>query len=91
MNKEQRLKEIDREIVKVGIIDAPGTILVGLGLYGKFAAPGEAFHPLLNDVSAVNLMLVVGGAIMIWGAYKVFSLSREKMRLNKAEGPRGIS
>ena len=49
MNKEQRLKEIDREIVKVGIIDAPGTILVGLGLYGKFAARGEAFHPLLNE------------------------------------------
>ena len=91
MNKEQRLKEIDREIVKVGIIDAPGTILVGLGLYAKFAARGDAFHPLLNDPSVVNIMLLVGGAIMVWGAYKVVSLSREKMRLSKPEGPRGIS
>lgn len=78
---EQRLKDIDKELIKVSIIDAPGSIMLGLGLYVKFAADGEAFLPILNNESVVNFMLVAGAAIMIWGAYKIVTLGREKAKL----------
>ena len=78
---EQRKKEIDKKIVMVSLIDMPGSILVGLGLYAKFAANGNAFHPLLNNESTVNIMLAVGGAIMLWGAYQAIKLAREKAGL----------
>jgi hypothetical protein len=82
-DKEQRIKEIDKQIAKVGIIDAPGSIMVGLGLYAKFIANGDAFLPILNDQSFVNMILVFGAAIMIWGAYRTFTLVRERARIQK--------
>ena len=81
---EQRLKDIDKELIKVSIIDAPGTIMLGLGLYAKFAANGGAFVPILNNESVVNFMLVAGAGIMIWGAFKMVSLGREKARIKTA-------
>ncbi len=55
--------------------------MLGLGLYAKFAANGEAFVPILNNEAVVNFMLLVGAGIMAWGAYKIVTLSREKARL----------
>lgn len=81
MEKAQRIKEIEKEITKVGIIDAPGAIMVGLGLYAKFSANGDAFLPILNDSSVVNAMLAVGSAIMVWGGYRIYTLGREKAKL----------
>lgn len=81
MNTEKRLKEINKKILMVSIIEMPGTVMFGLGLYAKFAANGNAFVPLLNDESVVNFLLVGGALIMAWGSYKVFTLSREKARL----------
>ena len=78
MSKEERLNEIQKEIIKVNIIDAPACILVGLGLYGKFGANGDAFHPLLNDASTTTWMLILGGAVCVWSAFKIFSLAKEK-------------
>ncbi len=83
IDAEARVKKIERDIVITGIIDAPGSILVGLGLYAKFAANGDAFHPLLNNQDVVNLMLAVGGAILIWGAVRSVSLVIEKGRLQR--------
>ncbi len=82
-NKEQRIKEIDKEIAKVGIIDAPGTIMFGLGLYAKFAPEGNAFLPILNNQTIVNAMLALGSVIMIWGVYKTYTLVRERSQLSK--------
>ena len=83
MNNEQRIKEIEKEILKVSIMDAPGSILFGLGLYGKFAANGDAFPLLLNDPSIVNSLLAAGFALMAWGGYTILTLSREKDDLKK--------
>lgn len=85
-DKQQRIKEIDKEIAKVGIIDAPGAIMLGLGLYAKFYEDGDAFLPILNDQSFVNMILVFGAAIMLWGAYKTFILARERAQLQKEPG-----
>jgi threonine/homoserine/homoserine lactone efflux protein len=83
---ENRVKEIEKEIIKVSLIDAPGSIMVGLGVYAKFAANGDAFHPLLNNPDVVTLLLVAGGSIMVWGAYKMVTLGREKSSLQRDYG-----
>ncbi len=82
---DQRMKEIDKEILKVNIIDVPGSILVGLGLYAKFVAEGDAFLPILNNQSVVYALLATGGAIMLWGGYKTFTLARERARLQEEQ------
>jgi hypothetical protein len=81
MDKEQQLKEVDKEIIKIGIIDAPGTIMLGLGLYAKFAANGNAFHPILNNHTVVNALIFAGAAIMVWGAFKLTTLSLKKAKI----------
>ena len=81
MSKEDEIKNIDKQIVMIAIMDTPGTILLGLGLYAKFGTNGDAFHPLLNDPNIVTSMLVLGSAIMAWGGYKMFTLNREKNKL----------
>jgi hypothetical protein len=45
---ERRLKGIDKKYVWVAIIDFPGSVLVGLGLYAIFVADGDIFHPILK-------------------------------------------
>ncbi len=78
MESGKRIKEIERRIMLVGIIDAPGTIMVGLGLYGKFVANGDPFLPFLGNELVVNGMLGIGALIMGWGGFQVFKLSRQK-------------
>lgn len=78
---EKRLKQIDKELKMAALIDAPGSVLVGVGLYGKFGANGDAFLPFLNNQNNVNIMLLVGGAIMAWGVFKLITLTREKTTL----------
>ncbi len=80
---EQRLKEIEKETVLVGIKEAPGAFMVGLGLYAIFAADGDAFLPILNDQTFVYAMLAVGAVIMLWGFKKTISLAQERIRLLK--------
>lgn len=81
MDIDQKLRELDKEITKVHIMEMPGTIICGLGLYAKFAADGDAFHPLLNNSIVVDSMLGIGISVMIWGGYKVFTLSKAKAKL----------
>jgi len=81
MNNQQRIKTIEKETIKTAILESPGTLMVGLGLYAKFAANGDAFLPILNDDSVVNGMLFIGAAIMLWGSYKIFTLGREKAQI----------
>lgn len=80
---EQQIKEIDKGIVRIAIIDLPGTILVGLALYALFAADGDAFLPILKNQTVVYVMLAVGAAIMLWGFMKTISLTKERARLHK--------
>ncbi len=51
-------------MIRLAIYETPGTILVVLGLYGKFWANGDAFVEFLNDQNNVNLVLTIG--IVIW-------------------------
>jgi hypothetical protein len=86
MDIEKQIKEIDKKILMTNIIDLPGTIMFALGLYGKFAANGNAFVPWLNDGQVVNFLLVFGALIMAGGGYRIFTLIREKARLVREGG-----
>jgi hypothetical protein len=66
-------------------MESPGSVMIGLGLYGKFAAKGNAFHPLLNNMNVVDSLLVAGALITVWGGHKIFKLSKEKMHLAKEQ------
>lgn len=57
--------------------------MFGLGLYGKFAANGDAFVHWLNDGTVVNFLLVFGALIMAGGGYRIFTLVRKKARLRQ--------
>ena len=80
-NHEAELNNIKKKIVKTQIIGAPGLILLGLGLYGMFGANGNAFHPLLNDKSVVNSLLIVGVAIELWQLYVIIPLFKKQGKL----------
>lgn len=80
---EEQLEALKQRLIKVQLIEAPGTIMFGLGLYGKFAVNGNAFHPLLNDPGVVSMLLGAGGTVMAWGAYKLVTILREMQRVKK--------
>ncbi len=83
---EAELKSIKKKIVKTQIIGAPGAIFIGLGLYGIFGANGNAFHPLLNDKSIVNSLLIVGVAIELWQIYIIIPLFKKQAKLVREKG-----
>ncbi|KKO46647.1 hypothetical protein WG68_04995 [Arsukibacterium ikkense] len=85
-NKQQRLKAIEKELVIAGILDVPGTLLFAAGLYATFSPDGVAFLPVLNNPAVVTSCLVLGGGMMLWGGYKLFTLLREKAQLLKMPG-----
>ena len=75
------LSEVDRKMLLVNILDAPGCVMVGLGVYAKFGANGNAFHPLLENDQFVNGMLLLGVLIVAWGGSQIFKLSKERKQL----------
>jgi threonine/homoserine/homoserine lactone efflux protein len=81
MTPEEKIKEVEKDITKLSLIDASATIMLGLGLYAKFSTNGDALHPLLNNESVINTLLVVGASIMVWVGYKIFTLGRKKAML----------
>ncbi len=83
MNKQRRIEQIDKQIIKLGIIDAPASVMLGLGLYATFTE-GELFLDILNNELLVTGLLGVGGGIMFLVLIKLASLSLEKSKLKKA-------
>jgi hypothetical protein len=71
---------LQRKLLLTAILDFPGMILIGLAIYGK-DSNGNAFHPLLNDSTVTTLMLVVGIPVVVWGAFRTFSLIKRMQAL----------
>jgi fumarate reductase subunit C len=80
---EEKIAKLQKKIVVTSIYEAPGAVLLGLGVYAKFAANGNAFISILNNQTVVNTMLIIGIAIMLWGATTVFGLLRQIAELQK--------
>ncbi|AZG75044.1 hypothetical protein [Shewanella livingstonensis] len=79
--KKVELASIHRSMIIVAIIDFPGTLLFGLGLYGVFAGFDDSFLPMLAHPMVINAMLVIGGSAMAWGMFRMVNLARQKQGL----------
>lgn len=77
----QQIASLDKKLIKVAAYDTPGLLMLALGLHGKFASEGEALHPLLNDSSIVNGMLLFGGIVVFLCAKEIFTILRQKKAL----------
>jgi hypothetical protein len=79
--EDKEMEEMQRKIKITGMFDTIGAIMLGLGLYAKFGANGDPFHPILNNETVVVSLLVLGTTSMILGASIMFILSRRKSKL----------
>jgi len=84
-SKKEELKYIQKNFILTNIIGAPGTILLGLGLYGIFGANGDAFIAILNNKNYAYGFVVVGGIIMIWEVFSIIRLLKRKSELENQE------
>lgn len=83
MNKEARLKEIEKEHVRIAMIDMIPMMMLGLALYARFGGDEEPFLDILNNDIVVNLMFVVSIPVILWSILKVLRLTIERRRLEK--------
>ena len=83
---EQELKELKSKLLKTQLISFPGSILLGLALYGLFAANGNAFHPILNSQQNLLIMLALGSAILVWEFYLVLKIIFRMSAIRKSNG-----
>ncbi len=79
--REEKLKNYRRNFIRIQIIEAPGIIMLGLGVVSKFSE--TAPFPALENPDLVNTMLVVGGCMALWGIYQSIKLQLERGRLLK--------
>jgi hypothetical protein len=65
------------------ILEAPGWILLGLGVFLKFGTDSAQIHPVLAKPVVANGLLVVGGLIAAWGVVQMVPLIARIGRLEK--------
>lgn len=81
MELDQQIKQVERKKLLVMLIDMPGMIMLALGLYAKFGANGEPFHPLLADPTVINILLFGGGLLAALGGISMARLALKIQRL----------
>ncbi|MEM5505205.1 hypothetical protein [Shewanella frigidimarina] len=77
-NNQITLASIHRSMLLVALIDFPGTILFGLGLYGILVGFDQDFLPMLANPLIIIIMLIIGAIIMLWGIIRMMLLARQK-------------
>ncbi len=85
MKKEQRIKEIEKEMAKLGLIDAIPMLMIGLGLYAKFSGDSEPVFEFLKNESTVNGMFILSVPVVLWCMYRAFKLTNERRMLEKSD------
>lgn len=85
ISKEEELNHIRTKIIVLQVIDFPGAIMLGLGLYALFGANGNAFIDILNNQTVAYALTGSGAAIMVWVMVKMIPLFKRKAELQKAE------
>ncbi|MBL4621254.1 MAG: hypothetical protein JKY89_02540 [Immundisolibacteraceae bacterium] len=83
LDAEDRIKQIDRSVIKAAMVEMPGSVMLALGLVTKLGPQGEALLPFLNDSSNVNMLLTAGLVLTVGGSYQLMRLLIEKARLKK--------
>ena len=81
---EEALKENRRKLVILSLVDAPGMIMLALGFHGKFSKTRELLHPLLEDETVYNSLIIIGGVIVLLGIVKSIALAIERKEIEKS-------
>lgn len=82
MNKEEELKNIQKNIILIKLITAPANIAIGLGIYGIFAvSDNNAFISILNNIELCYGLVIVGGLIEAFAITKLFPLWKNQAKL----------
>lgn len=76
-------EEIQKKMILVQLLGAPGTIMVGLALYGIFGANGDAFWSPLNNTFVTYNMLGIGGLIVVWETAQILKLAKLKKAMSE--------
>ena len=76
--ESQRMREIEKELIKTDLWDLLGIALMAIGLFAKFNTEAEGLLP--GNPVIINGILLVGGVILVWGQIKAFVLNRRKAK-----------
>lgn len=85
MQHEQRIKQIEKEFIKLGVIDAIPMIMIALGMHTKFSG-AEPLFEFLKDDAIVNSMFVIAVPVVLWVMYRSVKLGLERNRIEKQTG-----
>ena len=86
IDPDKRNQELNQKMIKASIMDTLGALLIGVGLFSKFAGSKQSLHPILSDPKIVNAAIVVGGVLLVLGMKRMFEVLREKHQLTKQDG-----
>lgn len=78
---EEKLRELNKELIHIVLMEVPAMVLLALAFYARFAADNEALHPLLSDSTVVNSMLTVGGILLVLSTKRVFTWARKRKEI----------
>ena len=84
-NTEEEMKQIQKKLRILLIIDGFAMILIGLGSAGVFSADGNAIFALLNNKNIAYGAIIVGGVVAAWCLVKIFSLRQRQVELQNEE------
>ena len=79
----EELKQLDKRMLRVSIIDSLGAVALGLSWYVKYAAEPGSLHPILEKPNVALGFGIVGLAILAWGAAQMVSIARRRSELTK--------
>ena len=84
-NTEEEMKQIQKKLRILVIIDGLAMMLIGLGLYAVFGADGNAIFDLLNNKNIAYGAVIVGGVVAAWCLVKIFPLLQRQVELQNEE------
>lgn len=81
MDNEKRIKEIEKEFIKLGLIDAVPIIMLGLAMHARFGKPQEPLLEILKNEVVVNGFFLFSIPIIAFCAIRTITLRLEKRNL----------
>lgn len=80
-NDQLSLSQVRKKIMIIKLLTTPAAIAIGLGLYGAFAAKGNAFHPLLNNLDFSYALIGIGLVAELISVVKLIPLFKLQSKL----------
>jgi len=82
--EKQQIEKIEKELLKTNIWDISGICLLTIGLFARLNSDLEPLGHSMNGPQILDLLLVVGGGLLLWGQLRSWQLKRRKNALEKS-------